>query len=343
MKLNLMFRLKRAIARVILRTIFRRDRKVRAKKAERKHRIQGYPIFNDSSYFVGRGKDGSAMVVRQVFRNNRGNDYWLSLHLKELGNFELVNFFGTEGIGFEQGALKFVCNIPGKEWDILYSGKINQGPEEHRIELQLKFKALRPLAYFRNFTDPEDFAIAMARRRWTTKFFGRMREYRKRHYEQGGRLSGTISIDGQNKDIDWISVRNHSWGVRVWSRWERHIWLAGVLDNEEVFDISLIMFRFMGQVSAGYLSGGNQIQYIKNLPQIDEIAGMPLIPENLIIDFQTRDGNQHRLEMLISDHFDFMMDNEYYIFEGMGDFILDGIPGKGVAEFGLNPLLYDYR
>ena len=325
--------------RMIRRSL--KERALPLRELESKHSNPDEPLFNDSSYFLGRGEDGSHMVVRLAFRNGRSPEYWLSFHLPGKGTYELRNLEALEGDGFQLGKLGFVCIEPGKVWKIVYEGLMHQGENTSRVDMDLRFEATRPLVNFKNITDPSDTAEAIAKERWSRSFLKRLKEIKKVHLEQGGRITGVIILDGEEIKVDWRSVRDHSWGTRAWETWKRHVWLGGVLDNGEAFNLSLITYDFMGQLSAGYLSQGESLLYFKALPDMESFAADPFIPKKMSLAFQDRNGKEHILKMTMPFYFDFMMDGVYHIREGMGDFEMDGIPGKGVAEFGLNPAYYD--
>jgi phosphohistidine swiveling domain-containing protein len=83
-----MYSVKRALAALMIRRSLK-DRVLRLEELESKHSDPEEPLFNDSSYFLGRGKDGSFMVVRLAFRPRRNPEYWLAFHLPGKGNFRL--------------------------------------------------------------------------------------------------------------------------------------------------------------------------------------------------------------------------------------------------------------
>jgi len=308
---------------------------------ELRHSNPEESLFNDSSYFLGRGEDGSHMVVRMAFRSTRSPEYWLAFHIPGKGTYQLNDLETVTGHGFKMGALEFTCLEEGKHWKITYSGNIHQGNSLHQVVLELDFEATRPLVNFKNITDPLETAAVIAKEPWNRDFFRRVKEIRKVHLEQGGRITGSIILDGEKIEVDWRSIRDHSWGTRSWDSWKRHVWMGGVLDNGEAFNVSFITFSFMGQLSAAYLSRGKDLTYFKALPDMELFASDPLIPGEATVNFFSRDGKPHQLTMKMPFHFDFMMDGVYFIREGMGDFVFDGVPGKGVAEFGLNTAYYD--
>lgn len=338
-----MYTLKKVLAKTFIsRSLKERDLPIEV--LESKHTDPSIPSFNDSSYFLGRGEDGSYMVVRLAFRTGREDEFWLSFHIPGFGTFELKELEEVdngEEIDFQSGALKFNCVLPGKKWEIFYSGSIQTDNKTSHVELKLHFEGLKPLVNFKNISDPLEIATVIAQEKWNTNFFKKLREIKKVHLEQGGRITGSITLNDKTVEVNWRSVRDHSWGIRSWETWKRHVWLGGVLDNGEAFNLSMINYDFLGQLSAGYITQGTQLTYFSLLPDMDSFASDPLIPEETGFEFYSRDGKQHSLSLKKPFHFNFMMDKKYYIHEGMGDFILDGVPGKGVAEFGLNTKFYD--
>ncbi len=332
--------MKKALAAALIRRSLK-EKGMSVTELESKHSSPDEPLFNDSSYFLGRGGDGSCMVVRMAFRTHREPEYWLSFYLPGKGTFELTDLTLTEGDGFRLGNLCFACKEPGKRWLITYSGTISRDGAPHQVTLDLSFEGTRPLVNFKQISRPSDMAPVIAGEKWTKEYFRQLKEIKKVHLEQGGRLSGTIILDGEEIPVDWRSVRDHSWGARDWSTWKRHVWLGGVLDNGEAFNLSMITYDFLGQLSAGYLTRGDQVTHFGKLPGMESFASDPLIPSETTIPFRFRDGSSHLLEVAMHRYFDFVMDGVYHIREGMGDFTFDGVPGKGVAEFGLNPVYYD--
>lgn len=331
---------KKLAAGMISRSL--KDRELSLEELETRHSDPNLPLFNDSSYFLGRGDDGSCLIVRMAFRSRREPEYWLSFYLPGLGTFKLENLDCQVGPGFSLGDLSFFCEEPGKIWRITYSGPIQKGGKSHQLSLDLRFEGTRPLVNYKHISRPSDIAPVIAREKWTREFLESLKEIKKVHLEQGGHISGIIRLDGKDHQVEWRSVRDHSWGTRSWESWRRHIWLGGVLDNGEAFNLSLISYDFLGQLSAGYLTKGDRLIFFDPLPSMESFASNPLIPEHTVIDFTSRDGTRHKLEVHIVRAFDLPMDGIYHIHEGMGDFLLDGISGKGVAEFGINLKHYDY-
>lgn len=51
------------------------------------------------------------------------------------------------------------------------------------------------------------------------------------HMEVGGRVSGHLQIDGQRYEVDGLAFRDHGWGMRDWSAFISHRWIAGSFED----------------------------------------------------------------------------------------------------------------
>ena len=58
-----------------------------------------------------------------------------------------------------------------------------------------------------------------------------------RHYEQAGRMKGTIQLDGESIDVDSWSVRDHTWGPRTPRDSYRCGYLWGVASEDSHFHV----------------------------------------------------------------------------------------------------------
>ncbi|MFK7783470.1 MAG: hypothetical protein AB8B56_00065 [Crocinitomicaceae bacterium] len=308
---------------------------------ERKHSNASIPLFNDSSYFNGLSDDGSFFFVRQSFRTTRGNEYWLELSFPDMGLLQLTDHPGEEGEGFQLGQLHFVPIELGHKWKVLFQGDMDLDGQPKQVIIDLTFTAQTPIIDFQYAGIVEPTAKAIAGAKWSKAFFEKLKDSQKQHFEQGGRLIGTIEIDGATREVDFASMRDHSWGIRKWSGWKRHVWMCGMMENGQCFNVSMVQYDYMGQLSAGFITNGEQIDYLRQFPEIGEFASNPIFPENLDLSFQFSDGKEYRLICKRKDFVPYNMDNEYRINEGVSFGTVNGIPIKLVTEFGFNPEHYD--
>jgi hypothetical protein len=68
---------------------------------------------------------------------------------------------------------------------------------------------------------------------WTHK----LEEYATGHYQQVGRMTGTIRVQGEEIAIDSMSIRDHSWGPRRLSSINRADYMWGLASPESSFAV----------------------------------------------------------------------------------------------------------
>lgn len=104
---------------------------------------------------------------------------------------------GADMFEFElANGLRFHCEEPLKSYDVGFKGA--------GCEIDLHYDAVMP-----------------AQGMW----FGEhksMEVWGNGHYDQAGRMRGTVTIQGERYDVDCIANRDHSWGPRAWGQsWNR--------------------------------------------------------------------------------------------------------------------------
>ena len=308
---------------------------------EEKHKDPTQALFNDSSYFNGISDDGAYFLARQSFRTSRGNEYWLEVFFPELGLLRLTEHPGDEGTGFELGKLKFEPVQLGKEWNVSFDGEMDLNGTSKQVKIDLVFTAETPIVDFQNALIVDATAKAIAQAKWSKSFFEKLKDSKKQHFEQGGRLTGSIQIDGKSRQVDFSSMRDHSWGIRKWGGWKRHVWMCGMMENKQCFNVSMVQYDYMGQLSAGFISNGTEIHYLREFPALEDFASNPIFPETLDLKFTFSDGKEYHLITERKDFVPYNMDDEYRINEGISFGTVNGVPIKLVTEFGFNPAHYD--
>lgn len=308
---------------------------------ERKHIDVSQDLFNDSSYFNGMSDDGAYFFVRQSFRTTRGNEYWLEVFFPDLGLLRLQQHPGEEGEGFQQGELIFSPTKLGEEWIVSFQGIMDLEGVSKEVKIDLVFTSETPIVDFQYVMIVESTARAIANAKWSRSFFEKLKDSKKQHFEQGGRLVGSIEIDGGVRKVDFSSMRDHSWGIRKWGGWKRHVWICGMMENKQSFNVSMVQYDYMGQLSAGFITEGNEVHYLREFPTIEDFASNPIFPSKLDLKFKYSDGNEYHLICDRKAFVPYNMDNEYMINEGVSFGTVNGIPVKLVTEFGFNPTHYD--
>ena len=294
--------------------------------------------FNDSSYFAGISDNGFSFVTRQSFRVDKPNENWMMIHIPGEGVFGFENKELTEGEGFKQGKLEYICDKPGEEWTIKYEGKLPQNNKSGELVLNLKWKASAPIVIFDKIgTTAKQVGHRIAQEDWNSKYFKKLKELDQVHYEQAGSLIGEFKWKGVNHNIEFTGVRDHSWGVRNWEDWDRHFWLLGLLEDGRFFNFSLISYSFVKNLQAAFIYNFDHYKTIFKIPSFDEIKMETLMPKKLQFDvMEDKNGPLKNMSLEMKQFFPFHMDKDYYLRQAKADFIYDGIKGVGIAEMGIN-------
>lgn len=184
------------------------------------HPVEDKPSWSESFYFNFVDPDsGVGMFTRMGWRPRDG---WAdALHVVYLDGSRVAFTYGRRDIGTDLsmydgdlavGGLHITCIEPHEEWEISYSGPaqdIADGailvqPRKERAEgwytpaqldMTLRFSCTSP-PHLTSSDDP------------TAEAHG--------HFEQAGRISGTITLGDDSWTVAGYGVRDKSWGPRSW-------------------------------------------------------------------------------------------------------------------------------
>ncbi|HNY03538.1 MAG TPA: hypothetical protein PKG48_13155 [Bacteroidales bacterium] len=333
--------LKRLIARQMVRRT--KSRLLPVEYLEQKHVDQNQPYPNDSSYFYGGDRQGNAFITRMAFRApKRPNEYWFDFYLKEAGYFGLTSSPGPEGSGFHQGTLQWEPVEIGWKWRIRFTGQVHdRNGLPHDCTTDLMFIGENPVYDFEKSSDHTSIADAIAAEKWTRDFFHAMKDTHQVHYEQTGRLIGTIYLDGKRYEFDMMGSRDHSFGSRNWLTWDRHFWMTGVSDAGIHWTVTTIKWQFLGRLTAGFITHPNgTTDAIVDCTDLETVSKSKTLPDHGLIDIKTRSGKTHRMEFRRVGEFPYLHDGKYMMREGIGNYTFDGVQGLGMVEFGFHADLY---
>ncbi len=310
---------------------------------EQKHTDPAIPLYNDSSFFYGGDHEGNAFICRMAFRGNRKPEAWFDFYLKDIGYFGLRDLPGPESDGFRLGSLYWKSLETGRVWEIGYKGLLTtrQG-DKHEAEVRLTFTGRHPVQDFAACSDRKSNASAIAGEKWNKEFFEKLKELSQTHYEQSGKLTGTVKIAGKSYPIDMRSMRDHSFGPRSWHQWDRHYWMSGINDEGRSWTVTTIRYDFIDRLTAGFITEPDgSTDAISKCTGLEDISKDALWPQQGVVDVVTRSGKKFKLEFERPGHFPYVMDNVYYMLEGIGRYRLNGVPGLGMIEFGFNKSRYN--
>ncbi len=189
------------------------------------HPVGDAPAWSESYYFnFVDPQSGIGMFTRMGFRPG---DQWAdALHAIYLPGSRVIFTYGRRDIGHDlsvydgdlsAGGLTISLVEPHQQWRIDYDGR---GQDMSDAAVLLERSKLRPAGWYRDahlkmslsfdcttephFTSSED---------GSTGAFG--------HFEQSGRVAGSIEVDGEVFEVSGFGVRDKSWGPRDWGASQR--------------------------------------------------------------------------------------------------------------------------
>ena len=78
-------------------------------------------------------------------------------------------------------------------------------------------------------------------------------EFAKGHYEQLGRATGTVQLEGEQWEVTGFGLRDHSWGPRYWQAPWYYRWLTGNVGSDFGFMVSRIARRDSEGTRGGFV------------------------------------------------------------------------------------------
>jgi len=304
--------------------------------------------YNDSFVFEGSDKAGNLFMTRLGFRNGgRQAEVWLWLTLDE-NKYSIpvdrVDLTPEKDTLIKAGGLTYTCLDPQKgTWRIQYEGPLEPGIEN--CSLDLTYEPVSELYHSGIHMNAMTFARSMAEMPWSREYFQRLRSENQCRIEQGGRLKGSIQLNGAERSIDMLSIRDHSWGKRNWTYINRYIW--NILSFEDDILINNKKYRYcvyttvnyginFRHLVSGWIGGPDSVLPIVKASDMTELGEEGAIPGEFTTSFQAEGGPVMQLKVRRSpvEHSWFTQEQRFEICEAACSIELDGIRGHGMSEFG---------
>lgn len=187
---------------------------------EKMHAIGSDAAWSESYYFNFVDPTSRiGMFTRMGFRP--GNGWADALHVVYLGGRRVAFTYGRRDIGQDLsqydsdlavGNLAITCASPHERWHIAYDGDAQDISD---AEILLERSKERPDGWF----TPAHLDMSVVFDCLTEPHYAARGE--KGHFEQSGRVSGTISLGDETWQVDGFGVRDKSWGPRDWGAGSR--------------------------------------------------------------------------------------------------------------------------
>ncbi len=278
-----------------------------------------------------------ALVTRLSVRTDAPSEVWMSVRVPghPVARIPVQNH--AQEAGWSAGGLAWTVEEPGRALRIRYAGPLVS--EEGKVDalIELTFEGEGPLIDFSDGVDPQVTAQAIAAQPWSRGFFDQLQEIRTVHYEQVGRVRGTVQMGAETHKVNLRSVRDHSFGRRQWHTWRQHLWFSGVRADGVAFTAACIRYDFIGPLTAGFFIEGTPVP-VSGVTNFDALAPPGVVPDRFPFEVICTDGSRHQVDVEVDGVFEFDMDNgAYRIHEAIARSTVDGIPAVGICEFGWNP------
>ena len=288
------------------------------------------PVVNNSYYFSAHGTDTKESFYCRLGIRSSHSEVWF-YYANGSTRYALKTMIYRENV-----PLKVTRSEDG--WRISYRGEITR---EDNItvaaEFDGEFTSKEPPIDFFSHMPPIRTAKAMAGEKWSRQFFAEVQSNNQVHYEQTGRLHGTLKIDGQLIQIDLPCVRDHSFGKRDWNYMNNHIWLMAVNDTSQL-NFSMVSYPAMSIMEVGnYKAANKPMAYMIEASYDRSSVVKGSVPEKL--ELAVTLDNKTRLDITAkkTDEESYLFQNgEYCLMEGVGEFTINGEPFRGIIEVGFN-------
>jgi len=216
-------------------------------------------------------------------------------------------------------------DLPPEDWNSMTVGR-------------LQFRTLEPMANYGIQFNTDDLLLDIAWRSITPVF-----DYKDcfaplppslaaMHYEQSGKVSGTVSAAGKNYNIDGIGHRDHSWGLRDWEGF--HSWTA-LMGHFERFYFHVEQFHedTSGMSRHGFVFVDGENVPVKNARINPAFSGEEAFPRQFNLEIEDAAGNTYRIdgEVRLTCPLAF---GSCMVGESYGMFSCSGERHPGIIEYG---------
>ncbi len=201
--------------------------------AELMHPSSRHRNWNESFYFNFFDPDENiGGWTRMGFLPNQEHDHGVMVVYWK--GQQTLCFFSRErgssaGGELALGELRYLCREPAQTWKVAFEGDLVElsevdvigidtasRRERKRAEVSLLFEGMSPPYDVRNI-DSALLADMLVESGSTFADAMRSRKVSHKHYEQAGKVTGVINIDGKETSFAGGGHRDHSWGVRDWT------------------------------------------------------------------------------------------------------------------------------
>ena len=214
------------------------------------------------------------------------------------------------------------------------------GGKKLKLKLDGKFVGTGDCFEFSYDMSSKPMAIALSKEKIDKQKLKEFENNHQIHYEQPGKAFVTIELDGKASEINGApAFRDHSFGKREWNYFDRYTWIMGVLENGDAINTSFIRYPVLKHLQAGfYIENGQKAVSILKATPVEKIAvpSYGNTPEAFGFDVKYVDGSVKRVDCKAEFICPYMFEGDFNVNEGVAEFTVNGIKGRGITEFSFN-------
>jgi hypothetical protein len=257
--------------------------------------------FNNSYYYTAHNSDGESMFFRLGYRSDGEKEVWAVF--VDAGGKEYVNKTDNAGSG----------NKP--------DGGCYFNYEEQDFSIRGEFTPTGNIYDFTRDSDPEIYGRMLAKMKWTKDFANVLLKLNQTHIEQSGTIRAIIKIKDKEIEFTAPGIRDHSWGRRVWSDMQSHKWFIATAED----GASMCATTVNGLI-AGYYAKDGVTKNVLDIQFGDGVCVVTLADKTVLdCTYKIRHSVRFTFEK-----------GAYTIDEGVSSFTINGVPARGITEFGIN-------
>jgi hypothetical protein len=327
---------------------------------ERMHPVGDDSAWSESYYFnFVDPQSGLGMFTRMGFRPRNG---WAdALHVVYLGGERVAFTYGRRDIGMDLtaydgdllvGGLEITCEEPFKRWRLSYDGPAQDIADAGVLITRSK---ARPEGWF----TPSRLSMQATFETLTAPHYagpsGAGGE--RGHFEQSGRVTGTLSLGDAELSFEGLGVRDKSWGPRNWgganpgassgaaSAGPRLSTAAAPAPFVNWFSMNfgpdVSLGGSCGRAADGVIRGQGWMQEGSSVGELTDVVIETVYrPDSILHDAVVLTGKspsgkairvEGRMECVCPTKIPFP-GGATFVNEGLGRFTMDGQEGTGIAE-----------
>ena len=289
---------------------------------------------NNSYYFSCHDAAGTSLLLRHAQRGTKSIEVWFGY--RDAAGRAVIS--GKQLYPTGEAPTEVKCIELGKKWAFSYNGEAQElhGGKTVRVKLDAVFDATGNIFEFGHDVDARVMAEAIAKEKWTRAYFEELQANDQVHYEQPGRATATLLLNGEETALDLPAMRDHSFGKRDWGYMNKHFWLMALMEDGRQLNANMVSYPVL-KLMTGYYKDAGQVTGVEAARILEDVVKPHEMPEAFTFEAGLVDGRTLSVACRCEEVYPFpFADGAYTIYEGVGAFELDGVKGRGILEFGWN-------